>query len=89
MVLAKTGICEFGWKARDFALRSVDGRTYTLADVRGRKGTLVAFMCNHCPHVRAVIGRIVAEANALRPIGIGTIAIMPNDTNIRRTHSRT
>ena len=81
MVLAKTGICEFGWKARDFALRGVDGKTYTLADVRGRKGTLVAFMCNHCPYVRAVIGRIVAEANALRPIGIGTIAIMPNDTN--------
>jgi hypothetical protein len=39
MVLAKTGICEFGWKARDFALRGVDGKTYTLADVRGRKGT--------------------------------------------------
>ena len=81
MVLANTGICEFGWKARDFALRGVDGKTYTLADVRGRKGTLVAFMCNHCPYVRAVIGRIVAEANALRPIGIGTIAIMPNDTD--------
>lgn len=81
MVLANTGICEFGWKARDFALGGVDGKTYTLADVRGRKGTLVAFICNHCPYVRAVIGRIVAEANALRPIGIGTIAIMPNDTN--------
>jgi peroxiredoxin len=81
MVLANTGICEFGWKARDFALGGVDGKTYTLADVRGRKGTLVAFVCNHCPYVRAVIGRIVAEANALRPIGIGTIAIMPNDTD--------
>src|SRR6202043_4003924 len=81
LVVANTGICEFGWKARDFALGGVDGKTYTLADVRGRKGTLVAFICNHCPYVRAVIGRIVAEANALRPIGIGTIAIMPNDTN--------
>jgi peroxiredoxin len=80
MVLSKTSICAFGWKAHDFALKGVDGKTYTLADVRGPKGTLVVFICNHCPYVRAVIGRLVAEANALREIGIGTIAIMPNDT---------
>ena len=49
--------------------------------VRGQKGTLVAFICNHCPYVKASINRIVAEANALRQIGIGTIAIMPNDTD--------
>jgi hypothetical protein len=36
MVLTKTGICGFGWKARDFALQGVDGKTYRLADVRGR-----------------------------------------------------
>jgi len=81
MVLAKTGICDFGWRAREFALRGVDGKTYALADVRGCKGTLIVFICNHCPYVRAVIGRIVEEANALRPIGIGTIAVMPNDTD--------
>jgi len=69
-----------GWRAKDFALRGTDGRTYSLADIRGRKGTLVVFICNHCPYVKATIGRIVAEANALREIGIGTIAIMPNDT---------
>jgi peroxiredoxin len=69
-----------GWRAEDFALQGTDGRTYSLADVRGRKGTLVVFICNHCPYVKASIGRIVAEANALREIGIGTIAIMPNDT---------
>ena len=80
MVLSKTGICDFGWKARDFALKGVDGKTYTLADVRGPKGTLVAFICNHCPYVKAVIGRLVEEAEALRAIDIGTIAIMPNDT---------
>ncbi|MFY9840855.1 MAG: thioredoxin family protein [Xanthobacteraceae bacterium] len=68
-----------GWRAKDFALKGTDGRTYSLADVRGRKGTLVVFTCNHCPYVKASIGRIVAESNALREIGIGTIAIMPND----------
>jgi peroxiredoxin len=80
MGLAKDGICAFGWKARDFALKGTDGKTYALADVRGPNGTLVFFICNHCPYVKASIGRIVVEADALREIGIGTIAVMPNDT---------
>jgi peroxiredoxin len=69
-----------GWKAKDFALTGIDDKTYSLADVRGANGTLVVFICNHCPYVKASIGRIVAEANALREVGVGTIAIMPNDT---------
>jgi len=80
MALATANICDFGWRARDFALQGVDGNTWSLADVRGPKGTLVAFICNHCPYVKAVIGRLVEEANALREIGVGTIAIMSNDT---------
>ena len=87
MALTKNGICDFGWKARDFALKGVDGKTYTLADVRGPRGTLVVFICNHCPYVKASIGRIVAEAKALREIGIGTIAVMPNDTATYREDS--
>jgi peroxiredoxin len=78
--MALTGICDFGWLARDFALMGVDGKTWSLAEVRGSKGTLVAFICNHCPYVKAAIGRLVDEAKALHEIGIGTIAIMPNDT---------
>src|SRR5438445_3727010 len=70
MVLANANTCDFGWKARDFALKGVDGKTYSLTDVRGPKGTLVAFICNHCPYVRAVIGRLVEEAKALPSIGI-------------------
>jgi peroxiredoxin len=69
-----------GWKAKDFALQGVDGKTYSLTDVRGPKGTLVVFICNHCPYVKASTGRIVAEAKALREVGVGTIAVMPNDT---------
>jgi peroxiredoxin len=80
MALTAASICNFGWKARDFRLKGVDGKLYTLADVRGPKGTLVVFICNHCPYVRAVIDRLVDEATALDGIGIGTIAIMPNDT---------
>jgi peroxiredoxin len=71
---------ELGWKARDFALKGVDGKIHALGNVRGPKGTLVSFICNHCPYVKGVIGRFVEEAKALREIGVGTIAIMPNDT---------
>ena len=81
MALTGSSICDFGWKARDFALAGVDGKSYSLADVRGVNGTLIVFICNHCPYVRAVIDRLVEEANALKPIGVGTIAIMPNDTS--------
>ena len=87
MAPTKYQICDFGWKARDFALKGVDGKTYSLADVRGPKGLLVVFICNHCPYVKASIGRIVAEARALREMGIGTIAIMPNDTATYREDS--
>ena len=80
MVPNTATICPFGWKARDFALKGVDGKTYSLAAIRGPKGTLVVFICNHCPYLKASIDRIVAEARALGDIGIGTIAIMPNDT---------
>ncbi|HYK78382.1 MAG TPA: thioredoxin family protein [Micropepsaceae bacterium] len=82
MALLQNPICEFGWKAPDFALKGVDGKTHTLKDVRGPKGTLVVFICNHCPYVRAVIGRLADEARALQALGIGVIAIMPNDTKI-------
>ena len=87
MAISQAEICDFGWKARDFALKGVDGKTYSLADVRGPKGTLVVFICNHCPYVKASIDRIVAEAKALREIGIGTIAIMPNDVEVYREDS--
>jgi peroxiredoxin len=87
MALTQNSICDFGWKARDFALEGIDGKTYSLADVRRPKGVLVVFICNHCPYVKAGIGRIVQEAGALNEIGVGTIAIMPNDTVAYREDS--
>ena len=81
MALTQPPICNFGWKAPDFALKGVDGKTYALKDVRGPKGTLVVFICNHCPYVRAIADRLAAEARALQALGIGVVAIMPNDTD--------
>jgi peroxiredoxin len=77
---ATTPICDFGWKAVDFALPGIDGRTVRLADVRGPNGTLIMFICNHCPYVKAIAGRLVEECKALSALGLGIVAIMPNDT---------
>lgn len=73
-------ICEFGRPAADFALRGVDGKVWRLADVRGPKGTLVMFLANHCPYVKGGIARIAGVAEELRHHGVGTAAIMANDT---------
>ncbi|MEW6313884.1 MAG: thioredoxin family protein [Pseudomonadota bacterium] len=79
MVRTETPICDFGWKAVDFDLPGVDGRRYSLADVRGANGLLVMFICNHCPYVKAVRERIVRDCNELRQHGVNAIAIMSND----------
>jgi len=72
-------LCDFGWKARDFSLKGIDGRAYSLAEVAGPKGTLIVFMCNHCPYVRAIAGRLAEEARALVELGIGVAGINAND----------
>jgi len=79
-VAMTTPICDFGWKPPGFSLKGTDGRIYTLEDVRGPKGTLVMFICNHCPYVKAIIDRLVRDAKELQAAGIGVIAIMSNDT---------
>ncbi|MBC6404464.1 MAG: thioredoxin family protein [Rhodospirillales bacterium] len=80
MVAATPPLCDFGLQAPDFSLPGIDGKRYGLAEVRGDKGLLVMFICNHCPYVCAIVGRIERDVAELRGIGIGTIAIMANDT---------
>ena len=65
--------------APDFALPDPSGRVHTLADCRGARGTLVAFICNHCPYVQRIAAGFAADARALMDAGIGVVAIMPND----------
>jgi peroxiredoxin len=75
----ETPICDFGWRAPDFRLPGIDGRSHSLAEIKGPKGTLIIFICNHCPYVKAVIDRLVADARALMAEGIGFAAICSND----------
>ena len=76
----ETPICDFGWKAPAFTLPGVDGKSYSLQALRGPKGTLVMFICNHCPYVKAVIDRIVRDAQELAAYGVSAVAISSNDT---------
>ena len=80
MTLEHTPICEFGWSAPEFDLPGTDGQRYTFAGVEGPKGTLVMFICNHCPYVKAVLPDIIRDVRELAELGVGAIAIMPNDT---------
>jgi peroxiredoxin len=78
-VAEHTPICNFGWKAPAFTLPGTEGETYSLDELRGPNGTLVMFICNHCPYVKAVIDRIVRDVNDLKPLGINAVAISSND----------
>ncbi len=79
MVSLQTPVCEFGKAAPDFDLPGVDGRRWTRDQCMGETGLLVMFICNHCPYVKAVIDRIVRDADELSPLGIKAVAIMSND----------
>ena len=78
-MLLDTPICDFGWKAPAFNLADPDGTMHSFDDVMGEKGLLVAFICNHCPYVQAIIDRLVDDAKALQADRIGVVAIMSND----------
>lgn len=72
-------VCDFGWKAPDFRLPDTSGRLWSLDDIRGPKGLLIMFICNHCPYVQAILDRLQRDAEALMDLGIGVAAISSND----------
>ena len=80
MALTKTPVCEFGKKAEDFRLKSINNKLISLNDIKGEKATLVMFICNHCPYVKAIIKDLAKDCNELKNSGISTVAIMSNDT---------
>ena len=60
-------------------LPATDGKTYALGDIAGPRGTLIMFICNHCPYVLAVLDRIQQDAGKLQTAGFGVAAICAND----------
>ncbi len=74
-------VCDFDWPAPDFALPATDGKIYRLSNVVGENGTLIMFICNHCPFVLAILDRIIRDAHELKALGIGVAAICSNDAD--------
>tara|TARA_B100001758_G_C18130592_1_gene463627 strand:+ start:61 stop:615 length:555 start_codon:yes stop_codon:yes gene_type:complete len=79
MALTETPICNFGEKAKDFSLKSTENKKISLKDVKGENGTLVMFICNHCPYVKAIIKDLVDDIKFLEGLGIKSVGIMSND----------
>ena len=79
MTLTETPICNFGEKAKNFNLLSTENMKVSLNDIKGENGTLIMFICNHCPYVKAIIKDIVQDVKYLETLGIKSTAIMSND----------
>ena len=75
----QTPICDYGKKALPFELKSTDNKIISLNEIKGKNGTLIMFICNHCPYVKAITKDIVNDCNELKKIGINSVAICSND----------
>ena len=80
MALTKTPVCEFGKKAVGFKLKSINNELISLSDIKGEKATLIMFICNHCPYVKAIIKDLISDCKDLEKEGVKSVAIMSNDT---------
>ena len=81
MPALNTPVCEFGWKAQNFSLLSTSNEIVELNKARGQNGTLIMFICNHCPYVVSALDEIIFEALELIKNDIAVIAISSNDAS--------
>jgi peroxiredoxin len=80
MVAAESTMLTLGTTAPKFALPDPTGKSWSLDDVAGSRGTLVAFVCNHCPYVRHIGPQLGSVAARWIEAGVGVIGINSNDT---------
>jgi len=78
---AEAPVAEIGIPAPDFELPGTDGAKHRLREFAGERGTVVAFICNHCPYVKAILPRLVRDARDLAAIGVRVVAINANDAD--------
>jgi len=80
MSLTPSNMLPLGTKAPDFVLMDASTKKpVTLQNISGEKGTVVMFICNHCPYVKHVNEEIVRVCNDYRVSGFGFVAINSND----------
>jgi peroxiredoxin len=76
-----TPICTFGADAHKFNLKCTNEQIWTLDKLKGERGLLIFFICNHCPFVKAILPKLVRVTNTLVDHGINSVGIMSNDVN--------
>ena len=81
MVRTPSTMLPLGTTAPNFSLPNVDGRILGLDDVAGERGTVVMFICNHCPFVKHVADQLAQLGRDYAPLGIGFVAISANDVS--------
>jgi len=81
MVLLKSIPGSLGSEIIDFSLKGIDGKVHSPSDYKDSGILIVIFMCNHCPYVKAVIGRFVKFQEAYLSKGVRLIGINSNDTD--------
>ena len=79
MALIQTPVCNFGWRAPDFSLRTPNGAEHSMQEHLTEEGLLIAFICNHCPYVKAIADQLAEDAKKLMDEGFGVLAVMSND----------
>jgi len=80
MAATPSAMLPLGTEAPDFVLPdTVSGKSVGYKDVKGEKGTVIMFICNHCPYVKHVNDELVRVAKDYMPQGIGFAAISAND----------
>ncbi len=80
MVQTASTMIPLGTRAPDFNLPNVvSGKHLSLNLGKGERGTVIMFICNHCPYVKHILPQLVIIANAYREKGIAFIAINAND----------
>ena len=82
MSLTPSNMLKLGTKAPDFRLLNVKNNSFVeLSDIKGKHGTVIMFICNHCPFVKHVNAEIVRVANDYKVTGFGFVAISSNDVD--------
>jgi len=82
MALTESNMLPLGTPAPDFTLPdTVSGTEKSFADIKGEKGTVVVFSCNHCPFVVHINDELVSIANDYNNRGVGFVAISSNDVD--------
>jgi peroxiredoxin len=80
MVMTTSSMLALGHKAASFSLPSTDGNNVSLTDFEGKRGLVVAFICNHCPYVIHIAPQLAKVAQEYQNKGIAFVAINSNDT---------